>query len=495
MLKRSQKAGVYANNGWGLWAFTEDDLETIHHASLELFQDVGVKIENERAAEIYFSSGCKVDKKGNYWIVRIPPYIVEDSIRSAPHHVVLKGRTPTYDYSVDPKSVSFTTFGECTRIIDLETREIRQTAQKDVADIARLCDSINDIKIVHRPVASLDKPPGTHPVYNAEALFGNTCKHINIGPINALNLSTIAKMAAAHVGGMDKFAERPIFTTIICPSSPLHLEKDAADMIIGSAKLDGGGIIAHPVPLAGATNPVTLAGTVINQNVEALAALILAQLVRRGTRTMFGTVSTIMDMRTTTAPFGAPELGILSAAAAKMAQYYRLPCIVPGSHSDSKVLDPQIGYESAIGALLGALAGANFVYGLGTLEGALTFDYAKFMMDIEMSRMITHVLNGIPLTDEQMALDITRKVGPGGEFLSTDHTLKHMRERFQPSLFDRNRRDTWKALKVKDLNERAYAAAKRQLDTHVPDPPSEDTKKETAEIIAEYLVETGINKK
>ncbi len=266
-------------------------------------------------------------------------------------------------------------------------------------------------------------------------------------------------------------------------------------MVIESAQMDGGGIIAHPVPLAGANNPITLAGMVVNQNVEALTALILAQLVRKGTRTMFGTVSTIMDMRTMTTPFGAPEMGMLSSAAVKMAQYYGLPCIVPGSHSDSKVLDPQIGYESAIGALLSALAGANFVYGLGTLEDAMMFDYAKFMLDVEMSRMITHILGGIPVNNEQMALEVTREVGPGGDFLSTDHTLKHMREYFQPSLFDRNTRDTWNELEVKDLNERAYAAAKQRLKTHVPMPVSEDIKKEVEEIIEEYLVEAGVVKK
>jgi trimethylamine--corrinoid protein Co-methyltransferase len=492
MLNRNPKAGVFTNSGWGLSAFTDDDLQTIHAASLELFQDVGVKIENEKAAEIFLSSSCKAEKKEDYWIVKIPPFIVEDCIRSAPHQVVLKGRTPDYDYSVDPKRVSFTTFGELTKIIDLDTREIRQTTQKDAADIARLCDSIDEIKIIHRPVGSFDKPFGTHPIYNAQALFANTGKHINIGPINELNLRTIAKMNAVHVGGMDQLAERTIFTTIICPSSPLRLEKEAADMVIASAEIDGCGIVAHPVPLAGGTNPITLAGMAINQNVEALIALILAQLVRKGTRTMFGTVSTVMDMRTMTTPFGAPEMGMLSAAAVKMAQYYGLPSIVPGSHSDSKVLDPQIGYESAIGGLLSALAGANFVYGLGTLEDALTFDYAKFMMDVEMAKMVTHIIGGIRFTHEQMALDATREVGPGGDFLSSNHTLEHMRDYFQPSLFDRNTRDTWEALEVKDLNERAYAAAKQRLESHVPEAPSEDVQKQIIEIIDEYHAETGI---
>lgn len=493
MLKRNPKAGVATNGGWGLNAFTDDDLQTIHTASLELFQDVGVKIESEKAVDIFFDSGCKVHKSGEHWIVKVPSYIVEDCIRWAPRHVVLKGRTADYDYAVDPKRVSFTTFGELTKIIDIDTRELRQTTQKDEADIARLCDSIDDIKIIHRPVGSFDKPFGTHPIYNAQALFENTGKHINIGPINEHNLRTIAKMAAAHVGGEDNLPERTIFTTIICPSSPLRIEKEAAEMVIASAEIDGCGIVAHPVPLAGGTNPITLAGMAVNQNVEALIALVLAQLVRKGTRTMFGTVSTVMDMRTMTTPFGAPEMGMLSAAAANMAQYYRLPCIVPGSHTDSKVLDPQVGYEAAIGGLLSALAGANFVYGLGTLEDALTFDYAKLMMDVEMARMVTHIVSGIQFGHEEMALDATREVGPGGDYLSSKHTLDHMRDYFQPSLFDRNTRDTWEALEEKSLIERAYAAAKERIDSHVPPMVSEDTHKEIEEIIEAYLAEKGIS--
>jgi len=489
MLKRGPRSNTSTNGGWGLQAFSDDDLETVHYASLELFEDVGIKIESKLAADVYDGSGCKVEKIGRHWIVKVPGYIVEDCIRSTPKHVVLKGKSAEYDYSVDPRSVSFTTFGELIKIIDPETRKIRQTTQKDLANIARLCDSIDEIKIIHRPVASLDKPLGTHPVYNAQALFANSSKHINIGPINTLNLQTIAKIAAAHLGGMDKFAERPIFTTIICPSSPLHLEKNAADMIVASAKIPGGGIVSHPVPLAGATNPMTLAGTMVNQNVEALNALVLAQLTRKGTRVMFGTVGTIMDMRTGTTPFGAPELGMLSVAAAKMARYYGLPSIIPGSHSDSKVLDAQVGYEAAITGLLGALAGANFVYGLGAFEDALAFDYAKLMMDVEMVKMVLRIIGGIKMDEDHMAVDVTRQVGPGGGFIAEEHTYKHMRNCFQPSLFDRNVRNTWEDLEVKDLNERAYLAAKKRIETHVPAPVAEETEKEVSEIIEEYLSE------
>lgn len=492
MQNRGRKVNSYTNNGWGLDSFTHDDIIAVHHASLELFQDVGVMIESEAAAEIFYSSKCRVEKKEGSWFIRIPPYVVENCIQMAPSQVVLKGRTPAYDYAVEPKAVSFTTFGECTKIIDIDTRKVRNTTHKDAQEIARLCDSIDDIKIIHRPVASLDKPLGTHPIYNAQALFSNTFKHINIGPINSRNLKFIAKMASAHLGGEKFFADRPIFTTIICPSSPLRLEKEAANMVIESAKLDGGGIVSHPVPLAGATNPMTLAGVMVNQNVEALTALILAQLVRPGTRTLFGTVSTVMDMRHLTTPFGAPELGMLSVAAVKMAQYYHLPSIVPGSHSSSKALDPQIGYESAITGMLPAMAGANFVYGLGTMEDALTYDHAKLMMDVELARMITYALGGISVTEASMAVEITRKIGPGGDFISSDHTRKHMREYFQPALFDRNMRDAWNNLEVKDLIEKAYVAARKRIDSHPPPFVPPEVEKEIETIIRAYLAEMGI---
>lgn len=138
------------------------------------------------------------------------------------------------------------------------------------------------------------------------------------------------------------------------------------------------------------------------------------------------------------------------------------------------------------------MAGANFVYGLGTMEDALTFDYAKLMMDLEMAAMITYALGGIPVTPAAIALDVTREVGPGGDFISTDHTREHMREYFQPVLFDRHMRDTWNDLGMKNLVERAYAAARERIDTHQPPPVPPEVEQEIEEIIEAYLSDVGV---
>ena len=491
-MRTSSAHGPLAVRGWGLEAFSPDDLDRLHQATLEILENVGVLVEeSEEAFEIFASAGARVERQGKDAIVKIPPRVVEDCLAAAPHDVVLRGRGPEYDCPLEPNRVTFATMGELIQIVDLESGELRPTTQQDSADIARLCDSLDVVGVMHRPVASLDKPAGTHPVYNAESLFANSGKHLLIGPVNTRNLQTIARMASAHIGGPLEFAQRPIFTTIVAPTSPLTMVKDCTEMIIASARLKGGGIVCSPAIVGGATGPVTLAGSLACTNAEALVGIVLAQLVRPGTRVIYGNSGAMMDLRTTNHAYGAPEMGMLDAATARLAHYYRLPSLVSAFPGSTKVVDPQIGYESAMNALITALAGASIINGLGTLEFGLTFDYAKFMLDVECARLVLAMVSGIPLTDGHLALDVISEVGPGGEFLTHEHTLAHMREQSQVRLFDRRSREPWESLKVPDLVERAHESARKILATHEPPPVSEETRREVAEIITEHLSEQG----
>jgi trimethylamine--corrinoid protein Co-methyltransferase len=199
----------------------------------------------------------------------------------------------------------------------------------------------------------------------------------------------------------------------------------------------------------------------------------------------------MMDLKTANHGYGAPEMGMLDAATARLARYYNLPSLVSAFPGSTKSVDPQTGYESAMNALAAALAGASIINGLGALEFGLTFDYAKFMLDAECARMIQAMVAGIPLTDAQMAMDVISEVGPGGEFLSHKHTLQHMRERSQVTLFDRRSRQAWRSQKDPDIVERAYTRAREILATHEPPPVSEETHASVREIIAEHLAGPG----
>jgi len=481
-----QTIGARMGRGWRLDSFTPDDLDRIHAATLQVMEDVGVVIEDcEEALEIYSSAGARVERRDGEALVKFPAAVVDDCIRWAPRTIELRGRRPENDYTADGSQVSFAPMGELVQIVDPAEGTIRPTTQQDSADIARLCDALDDVAVMHRPVASLDAPVGLHPVFNAESLFANTGKHVFIGPGDAACLAAIIRIAFAHVGGPEAFAERPIFTSIVAPVSPLKIGKDCAEMVIGSARLAGGGIYCAPAIVGGATGPVTLAGSIVCTNAEFLSALVLAQLVRRGSRVLYANSSAVMDLRTANHAYGAPEMGMLDAATAALAHRYELPSALSSFPSASKEADAQTGYESAMNGLLAALAGADFINGLGALDFALTFDYAKFMLDVECVRQIKAVLRGVPLTDSHLALDVIEEIGPGGQYLAHKHTTRHMRELAPPGLFDRQSRQAWNRLEPRDIVQRARLEAREILANHEPPPVPDDTQAEIREIIAE----------
>ena len=168
---------------------------------------------------------------------------------------------------------------------------------------------------------------------------------------------------------------------------------------------------------------------------------------------------------------GCPEIGMVSAAAAKLAQYYEIPSCVAGGWGDSKLSDAQAGHEKTLTALLPALAGANIIYGSGSLEMGTTLDWAQLVMDNEFAGMIKHMVRGIPVTDETLAVDVIHEVGPLGDFISHEHTRMHMKTmQSQPKLIDRRRREFWQQRGATDLAHRARDEAKYILNTHKPDP-------------------------
>ena len=175
--------------------------------------------------------------------------------------------------------------------------------------------------------------------------------------------------------------------------------------------------------------------------------VVLSQIVNPGTPAIFGSVATNTDLRDLRYLAGSVEMGLLNAAGAQMAQYYRLPFYATGGMTDSKVLDSQCGYESAITTLLCGLAGANFIHdSAGLMEFAMTVSYEKFVIDNEIIGMMMRAVEGIRVDDDTLAYDIIKQVGPGGNFVTSKHTRKFMRsEHYQPLLSDRESREDWES--------------------------------------------------
>ncbi len=493
-MKRISRSGIRTTAGFGLAAFSRDELESIHYATLQILQDTGIKVLSESALEIFHGGGCEIERFEGYGIVKIPSYVVEECAFWAPRMVVYDGRNPDNDFVAEPNRVGFTTFGGCINVIDPVTRQLRRATKKDCGDIARVCDHLNEISVAVRVVNSTDVPEETISAHNLEAILSNTGKHIFIGADSPRALNVMADLAAVCVGGMDNLRNRPIFSVSVCPISPLTLPTNTCDVIVEAAHL-GLGIMIMPMALSGGTSSATLAGTLATHNAEVLSCIVLAQLSKRGLPCTYASTSTILDLRFGTSAIGSPEYGMINAALAKLARYYRLPSFVGGGPSDSKVPDIQSGYEFTLSATMSALAGANIVFGSGVLEQGLTIDYAKIIMDAEMIRMIQIAIKGIELTDEKLAMDVIHEVGPGGAYITHEHSLRSMRSQSQTKLFDRRSREDWmEATEGKSIVDKAYETAIDILENHEPHPLPKGSAKEMKKIVNEFEKELKVAK-
>lgn len=327
-MKRNLHAGKKQSGGFSLGVFTEDELYEIHLATLEVMQHAGIFVEDEEAQDILHGGGCIVDREKK--IVKFPPHVVEDAIRSAPPQLVLAARNPEKDFVIGSNRVGFTTFGEGIMVIDPDSGEYRKSAKQDVANSARVADYLDVVDVYERAIAARDTPEHVQIFHEADAYFNNTSKHCFQGPSNRVIARKLFAMASIVAGGKDKFRERPIISTIVCPTSPLRLIKDCCEVIIESARY-GVAVNVLSMAMAGGSSPVTLAGTLVTHNAEVLSGLVLHQLTARGAPFIYGSSTTCMDLRMTTAPVGSPELGMISAAVARMAQYYLLPSWVAGT--------------------------------------------------------------------------------------------------------------------------------------------------------------------
>ena len=307
--------------------FTDDELYEIHLATLEVLQKTGLFIEDEEALDILDGGGAIVDPKKK--VVKFPPYLVEDAIRSAPSKILLAGRNPKNDFVMENNRVGFTNFGEGVFIVDPYNGKLRETTKADVANSAKIVDYLSELDVYERAVGASDVPMETVQLHNAEAWLANTSKHGFMGSGNGFLTKKLVKMAASIVGGEDKLRERPIISFVTCPISPLQLISDCCEIIINSAR-SGMAVNILSMAMAGGSSPVTLAGTLVNHNAEVLGGIVLNQLTCKGAPVIYGSSTTAMDLRLASAAVGSPECALINAAVAQLSIYYLLPSWVAG---------------------------------------------------------------------------------------------------------------------------------------------------------------------
>lgn len=326
-MRRGPTANTVMSTGWGLKTFTRDALDKIHAATLDVLQSTGVRVDSQEALKILAREGCWVNQKTG--VVKFPEHIVKQALDTCPTQILLAGRGPDKDFMMGGREVGFTTFGTGVQVEDLETGEIRDSTKADVAQIARLTDALTHMDVLSSPVEARDKPVSSHDLHMFEAVLMNCTKHYACEAENGERMKTMIAMAEVVAGGSDKLKQRPIFSMSACPTSPLQLIEEAADVIVESAR-NWIPISVLSMVMAGATSPISVSGALVTHNAEVLSGIVLAQATNPGAPVIYGSSSTTFDMRYGTAVVGVPEMAMISAAAADLANFYGLPSYVAG---------------------------------------------------------------------------------------------------------------------------------------------------------------------
>ncbi len=458
-----------------------EQCQTIHRASLEILRRTGVRVHHAEALNLLRETDAVVTDEN---VVRFPPGLVEWALAQAPSRVVLCRRgSDEVVASLEGRAVNFGTGSDCPNYLDPRTGERRPFTVADVVDCVRVVDALPELSFCMSMGIPADL--GTENPYRHQfaLMLEHTTKPIVFVCDDRADCEVIVAMAAAAAGGEEQLQLNPNLLLYSEPSTPLQHSETATGKLLYMAER-ALPIVHSPAPMMGGTAPVTLAGGLALGNAEVLSSLVMHQLKRPGAPFVYGQGLHHMDMKTTISVYGAPEFQLARVLVAEMGRFYGLPSWGYAGHSDSCVMDEQAAADAAFSVLVALLSGTNLVHDVGYLEAGLTTAPEMIVFTAEMISMMRRFVKGVSLDAEALALDVIHAVGPGGDFLTQDHTLRHFRELWQPALFTRQRADEWVAQGSRRLGQRLREKTLATLSEHRPEPLPDGVREEIACLLA-----------
>jgi trimethylamine--corrinoid protein Co-methyltransferase len=447
----------------------EEKVRGIHEASLRVLSRTGVTMplapdRRDQARDL----GLHVDAEASR--VRFPSEIVAGALARAPRRFTLCARNAENDVPLDGTRSYLTLDGTATQLIDLDTGELRSSTRNDLECAVRVADALDPISILWPALSAADCPPRAQRLVETAALLTGSSKHAQaMTAVDRVSAEAAVEMAAEIAGGREELARRPILSGLQCSISPLSYDADSLQAAFAFA---AGGVPTGFVNMAIAcgTGPATLAGSLVLTNAELLAGVALLQLFYPGAPTFVGSCDTVMELRSGGVTGGGPEDVLLQAACIEMARFYGLPSCVGTFATGAREIDWQAGVENALSGAVSLLAGADIVCGAGLLQAARVFSFEQLLLDCEIFDILRVVAAGIPVDEERLAVEVIEAVGPRGHFMEQEHTLRYMREIWQPALLDRMPAEAWERAGRPSARDRARERARQILATHEPEP-------------------------
>ena len=457
---------------------SEAQIQKLVAATLECLERTGLHVLNAEARDLLAAAGARVDGVR----VRFPPSLVQDAIAATPRAFRLWGRpgTQASDLALqvgypgpEEEARSRVYFGPgptCPYFVDPESGQRRRTRRGDPGLTALVCDALDNIDYVMSLGLVDDVTPHLAPVYELAEMVANTSKPVLPWAYSTENVADIYQIALAVAGSHEALRQKPFLALFTTFHSPLTQTNE--DLANAFWALD------HDIPVvmiggatAGSSGPVTGAGALVVGLAGALGGLAILQLKAPGAPVCLGNVPEAMDLRTCIPAYGSPEMSLYSAAVSDVMRHLDLPFMGTAGASEAKTLDLQAAIESTFQVLMSGLSGATLVHDVGFLDCANIGSLQSLVMNDEIIAMARRILRGIDISDETLMLDLIDRVGPGGEFVSSDETARLCRtEIWHPKLLDRQSWFLWEEGGQQTMNDRIQTRLLKILARHKPQP-------------------------
>ncbi len=460
-----------------LQVINDAQISQIHEATLDVLDRTGVKITHPRALEILAGAGARINGDR----VKIPGWLVEDAIRKAPSRIVLGTRTGKRTVFLERDKSFFGPSLDCIDYLDPETHERKRFISEHVKVTAALCDTLPQFQWCMTIGMADDVAPNIADRIIARNVFENCEKPLVFCCKDTNSIKDIYDMALLLCGGIEEFDTVPTIVHYSEPISPLVYYDPAIDKVMFCAE-NRIPLINFPAPQCGGSAPATFAGAIVQASAESLSGLVVHQLVNPGAPFIYGGFTTIMDIRTTIFSYGAVEMSLMTAAMAQIAQHYRLPFFGTAGTTDAKFCDAQAGAEAALQILSAATAGSGLVHDCSSWMDHGSMASPEFMVLVhDIVDSVNHYMEGIPVTEETLALDVIHRVGPGGHYLQDSHTMDHFKNVKYSEIFERMVNEKWKAAGARTFEQRLQDVTLKKM-AHRPKPLHEDTIKTVDEM-------------
>jgi trimethylamine---corrinoid protein Co-methyltransferase len=466
---------------------SEEAMETLDGGWRRIVSELGVEFLLPEAVELFEKAGQRVEGDK----VFLDPEFVLEQVAKAPSEFELQARNPEHTIHVGGDSMAFA--GVYGPPFVRKGNQRGDAKMADFENFVRLGQSFPEIDSAGGTVVEPeDRPLDSRHLDMVYALQTLSDKPYMGSVISAENARDTIEMGKILFGGEEALEQAPVSISLINCNSPLRWDDRMLSAMLEYNRANQA-VVTTPFLLMGAMSPVSIPATLVQQIAEALSGIALTQLVRPGCPVVFGSFLSNTDMQSGSPSFGTPESAIGLLCTGQIARHFNLPWRSGGGLTSSQTPDAQAAYEALMTMLPTFLAGANFVmHAAGWLEGGLVSSYEKYIVDIEILRMLKQEFRPLEVNEESLAFGAHEEVGSGGHFLGAAHTLEHFRTCFyRPLLSSTENFDRWSKNGGADAAERAGRIYQQTLDEYEQPPIDDAVRDELRDYVARRRIELG----